>query len=299
MEFVPAVKNIGRIDLLADRAYREVRDAILAGKLPPGRMLSVPELAQQMGISRSPVREGVQRLIHDGLATHVPHRGAEVSRFEPSRLQDLYVVRELLEGVAARLATERLDPARTAELREVLSAHERAIRGRSSSGPAEIDHIQLDMKFHRITRQIASNEHLSAFLDMLQGQSHLAYHVLWSAPDAPRLAYEEHKRIFQAMLEGDPGRAEQAAREHIAGLRARLLQAHATPAEEGLRPDQRVRSHGRERAQQVSSRSVPSVDGLSGAHTQGGGPATPVDSEMPGARSAGYPDGHPGHPAPS
>lgn len=225
MKSAPPVKKIDRTDLLADRVYRELRDAILGGNLRPGDSLSVPELAQQMGISRSPVREGVQRLIHDGLATHVPYRGAEVSRFEPSRLQGLYVVRELLEGLAARLATERLDSSHAAELRKVLAAHGRAIRSRS--GAAELRHIQLDMKFHRITRQIASNEHLSTFLDMLQGQSHLAYHALWRAPDASRLAYEEHERIFEAMLEGDPGKAEQAAREHIAGLRTRLMSTHA------------------------------------------------------------------------
>jgi DNA-binding GntR family transcriptional regulator len=245
MESAPPVGNIGRTDLLADRVYRELRDAILAGKLRPGSTLSVPELAQHMGISRSPVREGVQRLIHDGLATHVPYRGAEVSRFEPSRLQDLYVVRERLEGLAARLATERLDLARTAELRKILAAHERAIRSRSSSSAAEMKQIQLDMKFHQLTRQIAANEHLSAFLDMLQGQSHLAYHTLWRAPDASQRAYEEHKRIFQAMLGGDPGQAEQAARDHIAGLRLRLMQAHANPAEEPRVPDQQGPRRGR------------------------------------------------------
>lgn len=300
MESVPVVKNIGRTDLLADRAYRELRDAILAGKLKPGRQLSVAELAQQMGTSRSPVREAVQRLIHDGLATHVPYRGAEVSRFQPRHLQDLYVVRELLEGLAARLATERLDLARTTELREILAAHEQAIRGRSRSGTAEMDHIQLDMKFHRITRQIAANEHLSAFLDMLQGQSHLAYHALWSAPDAPRLAYEEHKRIFRAMLEGDPGRAEQAARQHIAGLRVRLLQAHATPADEDGGPDEPVPRRGRWGAKPASDRSALLMDRRPGAPGLGDGPATPVDAETPAADSTGStddPDGHPGRSA--
>jgi DNA-binding GntR family transcriptional regulator len=239
MKSAPPVRKIDRTDLLADRVYQELRDTILAGKLRPGDMLSVPELAQQMGTSRSPVREGVQRLIHDGLATSVPYRGAEVSRFELGRLNDLYIVRELLEGLAARLATENLDPARAAELRKVIVAHERAIR--RQSGDAELRNIQLDMKFHAITRQIASNEHLSTFLDMLQGQSHLAFHALWRAPDASRLAFEEHQRIFEAMVEGDSEKAEQAARNHIAGLRARMLSAHAVRAGEVNPPDTGVR----------------------------------------------------------
>ena len=70
-------------DLLADRAYRQLSRAILGSQLPAGTPLSVPELAQRLNISRSPVREAVQRLIYDGLAVSVPHRGAVVSEIKP------------------------------------------------------------------------------------------------------------------------------------------------------------------------------------------------------------------------
>ncbi|MEC4020796.1 GntR family transcriptional regulator [Streptomyces sp. H27-D2] len=223
--------------LLAERAYEELKAAVLANRLRPGDALSVPALATQLGISRSPVREAVQRLIHDGLATHVPHRGAVVSTIDVEDVRQLYVVREVMEGLAARLATEQLDATKVAEFRTLLEQHEQVV----ASGENEKAHIEMDMAYHRLIREVAGNSHLTVALDTIQGKAHLALHSLWRSPDAPRLAVAEHRRIFEAMTAGDPDAAEQAAREHIRRLRIRLSQAVATgPApdgpEAGVRP---------------------------------------------------------------
>jgi DNA-binding GntR family transcriptional regulator len=161
-------------------------------------------------------------LIYDGLATYAPHRGAEVSRVDLEDLRELYVVRELLEGLAARLATERLDGDSLATLHEIIAEHEQAL----ASDADEARHIELDMRFHRLIRDAAANKHLTAVLEPIAGRAHFALHSLWRSPDAPRLALDEHKRVVAAMVTGDPELAEQAAREHIARLRVRL--AHAT-----------------------------------------------------------------------
>lgn len=221
------VKEIGRTDLLAERAYQELKDSILSFRLAPGTRLSVLELSERMGLSRSPVREAVQRLIHDGLATHVPYRGAEVSNVDLDDLRQLYMVREQLEGLAARLATEMLDADKLARLAALLDQHAAVLDTASQQlGAAEEQtHIELDMAFHRLTREVAGNSHLSTILDNLQGKSHLAVHSLWRSSNAPQLALAEHRRIYEAMAAGDPDQAEQAAREHISRLRVRLSQA--------------------------------------------------------------------------
>ncbi|MFJ8542728.1 GntR family transcriptional regulator [Streptomyces sp. NPDC093586] len=224
-----AVNPVAGGSLLADQAYEELKGAVLANRLQPGDSLSVPALAAQMGISRSPVREAVQRLIHDGLATHVPHRGAVVATVDVEDVRQLYVVREVMEGLAARLATERLDATKVAELRELLEDHERVV----ASGENEKLHIEMDMAYHRLIREVAGNAHLTAALDTIQGKAHLALHSLWRSPDAPRLALEEHRRIFEAMTAGDTDAAEQAAREHVRRLRIRLSQAIASGPEPG------------------------------------------------------------------
>ncbi|MEU0742935.1 GntR family transcriptional regulator [Streptomyces sp. NPDC006134] len=215
------VNPVSAGSLLAERAYEELKGAVLAGRLSPGDALSVPALAAQMGISRSPVREAVQRLIHDGLATHVAHRGAVVATVDIEDVRQLYVVREVMEGLAARLATERLDAARVAGLRELLERHEAQV----ASGFDERTHTDMDMAYHRLIREAAGNSHLTAALDTVQGKAHLALHSLWRSPEGARLAVEEHRRIFEAMVSGDPDAAERAAREHIRRLRIRLSQA--------------------------------------------------------------------------
>ena len=110
-------------DLLADRAYRQLSRAILRNQLVAGTPLSVPELARRLNISRSPVREAVQRLIYDGLAANVPHRGAIVSEIKPDDFRGLLEVRQVLEGLAARLATERATDDDLRSLNDVLEDH--------------------------------------------------------------------------------------------------------------------------------------------------------------------------------
>src|SRR5699024_6069591 len=166
----------------------------------------------------------------DGLATHVPHRGAEVSRVDIDDLRELYVVREVLEGAAARLATDNLDAAGLDDLREVVDNHDGALDGVDSereTGSGMATHIDLDMRFHRRLRELAGNEHLSGVLEPLAGRCHFALHSLWRSDDAPRLALDEHKAILAAVEAGDPQQAEVAARTHIARLRVRLGRATA------------------------------------------------------------------------
>lgn len=220
-----AVNPVAAGSLLADRAYEELKGAVLAGRLHPGDALSVPALATQMRISRSPVREAVQRLIHDGLATHVAHRGAVVSTVDVEDVRQLYVVREVMEGLAARLATERLDAAAVDRLRRLVERHEALVTAEFATESDERAHVEMDVAYHRLIREAAGNDHLTAALDTIQGRAHLALHSLWRSPQAPRLAVEEHRRIFEAMTAGDPDAAEQAARDHIRRLRTRLSQA--------------------------------------------------------------------------
>lgn len=213
-----SLKSLGEKSLLADRAHMEIQTAIFSRQLPPGTALSVPELARQLEISRSPVREAVQRLVHEGLAVAVPYKGAEVARVTVEDLQELYEVREMLEGMAARRVAEHPDEAFSGELASLLEEHDRLL-----AGPAHFEgHVNMDMRFHRSIREKAGNAYLVEALENLQGKVRLAMHSLWQSDGAPQRALADHRAILQAIQSGDAGAAETAARAHISRLRESL-----------------------------------------------------------------------------
>ncbi len=118
---------------LADQVYAVLRGQILARELVPGDHLSVPVLAESLGLSRSPVREAVQRLVVEGLAVEEFHRGARVAGVDADDLADVYAVRGVLEGLAAALVAE---PARRRPAGGAARLHRRPRRGHQGRGRA-------------------------------------------------------------------------------------------------------------------------------------------------------------------
>lgn len=231
---MPRDLDIGTVkpgDLLAERAYSHIKRAILRNQLPPGTPLSVPELARQMEISRSPVREAVQRLIYDGLAENAPRRGAVVCQFQPDDFRLLLDVRELLEGLAARLAASHAGERDLEELRSVLDAHEEVV----DTGE-EAANVELDVAFHRTIRNLADNRHLDVTLGRLQSRAHHSLYFLWRGGCHPRLSLDEHRAIYDAIAIHDTAAAEEAAIRHIRLLRDRIPDS-VEAYEQAIAPD--------------------------------------------------------------
>lgn len=201
---------------ISDTVFATLRQAIFTGELAPGDRLSVPSIAEQLRVSRSPVREAVQRLVQDGLAVEEARRGAAVASISPAEIGQLYETREVLEGLAARLAASRRSADALAELTAVVDEHRQAVqRGDNES------HLTLDMKFHALLRAIAGNGHLSDVLDKLQNK--IAIGMLSADTDSwPKKAVCEHARILDAIRAGKPELAEQLARAHIVRVRTDL-----------------------------------------------------------------------------
>jgi DNA-binding GntR family transcriptional regulator len=210
---------------VADSVHERLREAILKGHLAPGSRLSVPLLAQQLEVSRSPVREAVQRLVQEGLATEEPHRGAGVAMVDPAEVLPAYEIREVLEGLAARLAAQQATPGQLAALRSAHDEHAAALdRGDASR------HVPLDMAFHAALRSAAQNRELSRYLDQVQGR--IAIAMLGGNPQAwSSSAIAEHQAILDAVLARDADGAEAAARAHVRRVRAGLAALHAGGAE--------------------------------------------------------------------
>ena len=117
-----------RPNQVREAVYRHLKDLLLSGRFSPGERLSEPLLAQELGVSRTPVREALMRLAEEGLVELVPGKGARVRVFAPEEVEEVYGVRALLEGEAAREAALRATPWELAELERLLQAIDEALR---------------------------------------------------------------------------------------------------------------------------------------------------------------------------
>ena len=198
---------------LAHQAYVTVRDAILSHELPPGTRLSVPLLAQRLGMSRSPAREAIARIAQEGLAVFSPNRGAVVADLQRSDLVEIYRIREVLEGLAARLAADRMSDDGIAVLTELVAEHAEAVT------EADVErHYGLDAQFHAHIRKLAGSPRLVESLDVLQSQIRLAMHTTHRSPGGMAQALAEHRLILAALRARSPDQAETASRLHIRRL---------------------------------------------------------------------------------
>lgn len=204
---------------ISDWTYQRLLAAIRDGELVPGERLSVPSLAAELGISRSPVREAVQRLVREGLGVEEPHRGAVVAEVSRAQLQVIYEVREVLEGLAARVAAERMSDEEIAALREQWERHAAVIEA-GVNGRVE-RHIELDQDFHSRIRRATGNPWLVDYLDRLRSLVHLAM-TSTSFTAGPDDAIRDHRQILEAIEARDPDAAEAASRRHIERLRHAL-----------------------------------------------------------------------------
>jgi DNA-binding GntR family transcriptional regulator len=207
---------IERTERITDAVYERLRDAIFAGDLRAGSRLSVPALAELLGVSRSPVREAVVRLTQERLAREEPRRGAMVARVDSDELASVYEVREVLEGLAARLAVLHGGAALVTELDGLFAAHESAVESNQLA-----DHVKLDMGFHQAIRRGAGNPELIRLLDEIQTRVRLAM-LTTTETSGPALALKDHREILEAIRKGDPDEAERRAREHVGRLRDTL-----------------------------------------------------------------------------
>ncbi len=193
-----------------ERVYAILREAIVTAELEPGRQLSENELADLLGVSRTPLRGALARLKEDRLVAIVPQLGTFVTMISRSAVEDAAFVREALECAAIRLATERISESGLEEIQANLSAQERA----ESNHDAETFDL-LDEDLHRTICQQSGHEIAWALSRRANG--HLDRVRRLSLPDNSYLSemVSEHKSMVAAIANGDPDRAEAELRRHL------------------------------------------------------------------------------------
>ena len=200
--------------------YERLRDALRDARLEGGRLLNEADLARQLGVSKTPVREALLRLASEGFVQTLPRRGSQVVHLSLRDIEEIFEVREMLEAEVIRLALPRLDDAVLAELDAIVQRGSEAI-ARAEYAPFTAADIQL----HDRLAQAAGNSRLLQMLDGIRGwvqRVRMACHEYRLDPSRPARAQAEHAQLVEALRARDPG-AELIVREHVASLKRDLL----------------------------------------------------------------------------
>ncbi|XRQ10486.1 GntR family transcriptional regulator [Actinomadura welshii] len=228
-----------------DRVYTRLRADILDGVHPAGARLGEAELAEATGSSRTPVREALRRLEVEGLVEILPHRGARVPDWTPEDLEEIYDLRMLLEGAAARRAATRIEPKDTARMAELCELIERAAE---PGGAQDLDRVaELNAEFHGIVRAASASGRLVSMLNSVT-QLPLVMRTFhrYSPGDLDR-SCAHHRELVAALRAGDGTWAESVTRAHVLAAKAVLLRAASPPAAENEATSPRNdRTHGNE-----------------------------------------------------
>lgn len=207
--------------LLVEKVYLEIKKLILAGEYLPGKRLIEEELAKKFQVSKVTLREALRRLIVDDLVVLIPNRGIQVKELSYKEKEDIYIIRERVEGLAAWLAAQ-VPKKRLYKLEKICLEGAVAVSKRDRNR-----HRTLNNQFHREVASVADNEALIKIIERLNtqiiGDEHLA---LMSDLDLEN-SQKDHEQILQAILGRDSEKADLLMRDHIRnGLKYILLRKH-------------------------------------------------------------------------
>ena len=195
---------------LRDVVFNTLRSAIITGKLSPGERLMEIKLADELGVSRTPVREALRKLEREGLVITTARKGAQVAPINERDLKEVLEVRKSLESLACQIASQKITPQQVEELKAMNGSIEKAIADNDTETIT-----QLDIDFHEVIYQITENRRLIDILHQLK--EHILRYRLQYIKDMKnkKNIVEEHKKIINALEGHNPKAARREIERHI------------------------------------------------------------------------------------
>lgn len=233
-----------RLPAAQERAYQRIRDEIVTGRLPGGTRLKQETLADQLGISRMPVRDALQRLHAEGFVTIEPSRSVVVTQLAPDEVLEAFEIRAVLEGFALRLAMPELRGAVLAEIEDLAARMERAT-----------DDVELWVRrhdeFHEYLNQWSHRPRLFVEIQQLRNTVQPYFRMYLRVHHQPEAGVAHHRVVVDAIRRGDVTAAEATMRRHVLsagrGVVAFLREPNASPARLAANGRPRPRRHGGKR----------------------------------------------------
>ncbi len=196
------------------QVYSALRDAIVTGRLKPGERIVEDRICTELGVSRSPLREALRKLEGEGLVSILPRRGAVVTELTQRDQLDLFPIREALEGLAAHLAASHITTDELAELEDVCQAMQKCIVAKDMAAV-----VVLNTQFHELIAKASRNRWVRDFLLSIRAQTRRLYRSSIEKPDRAVESVAEHRRVIEALRQGNGVQAEALAREHVVKAR--------------------------------------------------------------------------------
>jgi DNA-binding GntR family transcriptional regulator len=216
-----AVRKRSPQPLSAEQVCERIRAAILGGELKPGSKLTEQDLAAEYEVSRTPIREAIRQLEVEKLVTRTPFVGVTVTQLRPQEVIELLEIREVLEGLVARLATKHMDALHLQRLKKGLQLL--AASARKGDVNAYLDQA---LAFRRVLVECCGSATLSEHVLAIENRLRLTATRTAVLPGRMRAAIEEHERLLDAIARGDADAAERLNRERIRHIRDAV--EHAT-----------------------------------------------------------------------
>jgi DNA-binding GntR family transcriptional regulator len=218
-------KRLGSIKLdnykpLREIVFETLRNAIISGKFEPGERFMEIQLAEELGVSRTPVREAIRKLEREGLLVMVPRKGAYVAGLSLKDVADVFEIRGSLEGLAGSLAAERATDEEIEQLERILVHLKEAALANDADTV-----IEKDTELHDILFNAARNDKLVQILNNLREQIHIYRLASLKNPERFKEMLIEHKKIVEAIADRDSDRAQKLVQEHIENVENNIMQA--------------------------------------------------------------------------
>lgn len=202
-----------------DKAYEIIRDRILEGEISAGERLREEELTKLTGVSRTPVREALRRLEQEGFAVIQDNRGASVPVYSTKDVDEIYGLRALLEGHAARRAATRIQPAEIARLEAVNDQLKALADSDMPTDKRKLEMTRLNSEFHQIILDASDNLRLAGFVDQLTQVALSARTFARYGSDGEKRSLQSHDELIRALKSGHPDWAEATMRGHVHNAR--------------------------------------------------------------------------------
>ena len=218
------VSRYSTVDLIAQR----IRDAVVEGDLPPGSPLGEAEMADQLGVSRGPLREGMQRLVQEGLLTTVRRRGLGVAHLTAEDVEDVYLMRAAVERSACLRLLALDAPALTATVRALTGEVRRMQRAARRGAARQLG--DADLEFHRVLVDAAGSRRLSRAIRTLLIETRLCTYSMQDTFVVRADLAEDHEAIVEALRDRDRERLLALVEAHMSDAVGRLTGAPAPAA---------------------------------------------------------------------